>query len=118
MFYENLEKILKEKNLNLNKLAKGADIPQSGTTRWKKGTMPSCEALIKICKYLNVTSDYLLDLDYGDAPPVILSDEEEKLLDDYRLCDKGTRKSIQILAAGGREETLRQETLSNLKNIG
>lgn len=37
MFYENLEKVLKQKNLTLNKLAKGCEIAQSQTTKWKKG---------------------------------------------------------------------------------
>ena len=33
MFYENLDKILKKKNLTLNKLAKGTGIAQSQTTK-------------------------------------------------------------------------------------
>lgn len=36
MFYENLDKILKKKNLTLNKLAKGTGIAQSQTSKWKK----------------------------------------------------------------------------------
>ena len=117
MYYENLTKVLKERNLTLNKLAKETGIAQSPTSRWKNGTMPNAETLIKICKYLNISADYLLDLDDG-APPENISDDEKDLLNDYRLCDTGTKKNIRILAASGREETLRQETLSNLKNIG
>ena len=71
MFYDNLDKILKKKNLTLNKLAKGTGIAQSQTTKWKKGFVPGSEILIKVCKYLNVSADYLLDLDTGAPPPIL-----------------------------------------------
>lgn len=116
MFYEKIEKVLKEKNLTLNKLAKGAEITQSGTSRWKNGTMPSCEVLVKICKYLNVSADYLLDLE-NEAPPPQLSDLELELINNFRLCDSGTRKSIQLLASSGAQETLSKETSLNSEKV-
>ena len=86
MFYQKIEQEIGKRKINLNQLAKGAGIPQSGTSRWKKGTMPSCEALIKICQYLNISADYLLDLDETPPPPT-LTDEEKDLLDHFRQCD-------------------------------
>lgn len=117
MFYEKIEKILKEKHLTLNKLAKGAGITQSGTSRWKTGTMPSCEALVKICKYLHVSADYLLDLE-NESPPPQVSDLELELINNFRLCDSGTKKSIQILASSGAAESSERKRSSNLEKTG
>lgn len=117
MYYENLTKVLKERNLTLNKLAKETGIAQSPTSRWKNGTMPNAETLIKICKYLHVSADYLLDLDETPPPPN-LTNQEQELLKNFRQCDPGTRKAACMLLKTGAEETLKQETFSNLKNIG
>ena len=117
MFYKKLEELVKERNLTMNKLAKNAGFSQTGTDRWKKGSMPSCEALVKICKYLNVSADYLLDLDDTPPPPNI-SDREAVLLEHFRLCKPETQGNIELLASSGAEEALKQETSSRLKNIG
>jgi transcriptional regulator with XRE-family HTH domain len=117
MFYQKIEQEIGKRKINLNQLAKGAGIPQSGTSRWKKGTMPSCEALIKICQYLNISADYLLDLDETPPPPA-LTDEEKDLLDHFRQCDPGTQKSIHMLANTGATENQTKETSLNSKKIG
>lgn len=117
MFIEKLENLVRENNLTMNRLAKNAGFSQTSTDRWKKGSMPNTDALIKICKYLNVSADYLLDLDETPPPPK-LTDQEQELLEDFRQCDPGTRKAACMLLKTGAEEALRQETFSNLKNIG
>ncbi len=117
MFYDNLNKILIEKDLNFNKLAKGCNIAQSQTSKWKKGYLPGSEILIKICKYLNVSADYLLDLDEGPPPPV-LTDQEQELLEHYRQCRAGTKESILLLAQSGAEQAKQQEALLNSENAG
>jgi transcriptional regulator with XRE-family HTH domain len=117
MFYEKLQKELKDRNTNLNQLAKTVGINQSATSRYKSGGMPNTEVLVKICQYLNVSADYLLDLD-EEAPPPKLSDQEEKLLDHFRQCDAGTQKSILMLASSGAAEAESKETSLNSKNAG
>lgn len=117
MFFEKLEKLVDENNLTMNKLAKNAGFSQANTDRWKKGSMPSSEALIKICKYLNVSADYLLDLDETPPPPT-LTDQEAELLDHFRQCKPDVQKSIMLLASSGAQEALTQETSLILKNIG
>ena len=116
MFYENLENVLKQKDLNLNKLAKGCGIAQSQTSKWKKGYIPGSEILIKICKYLDVSADYLLDL--NETPPPILTDQEKKLLEHFRQCDPGTQKSVCMLASSGAAEQTTKETSSSSQNVG
>lgn len=116
MFIEKLEETLKLKHLTMNKLAKGINFSQSATSQWKKGRMPQIDVLKKICEYLNVSADYLLDLNI-EAPP-ILTDQELKLLEHYRQCDPGTQKNIQILADSGAAEKQEKETSLNLEKIG
>lgn len=117
MFFEKLEKIVKQKNISMNRLAKNAGFSQTSTDRWKKGGLPSIDALIKICKYLDVSADYLLDLDETPPPP-ILTDQEKKLLEHFRQCDPGTQKSVCMLASSGAAEQLKQEISLNSKNVG
>lgn len=116
MFFEKLQKILEQKNLTMNRLAKNAGVSQASTDRWKKGSLPNAEALTKICKYLNVSADYLLDLE-NESPPPQLSDLELELINNFRLCDSGTRKSIQLLASSGAQETLSKETSLNSEKV-
>lgn len=116
MFYEKLEQLLKEKHLTLNKLAKGAGFAQSPTTRWKTGTMPNAETLVKICKYLNVSADYLLDLD--ETPPQILTDQEQELLEHFRQCSPGEQQSILLLANAGADKAEQEKESLNSKIVG
>lgn len=116
MFYEKLEQLLKEKHLTLNKLAKGAGFAQSPTTRWKTGTMPNAETLVKICKYLNVSADYLLDLD--ETPPPILTDQEQELLEHFRQCSPGEQQSILLLANAGADKAEQEKESLNSKIVG
>lgn len=117
MFVEKLEIILKEKHLTMNKLAKAIGYSQSATSQWKKGRMPQIDILQKICKYLDVSADYLLDLDETPPPP-ILTDQEKELLEHFRQCDPGTQKSVCMLASSGAAEQLSKETSFNSKNVG
>ena len=116
-FYEKLEKLLQQKEISLNRLAKDLQIAQSPTSRWKNGTLPSLSTFQKICKYLNVSADYLLDLNNG-APPPILTDQEQELLEHFRQCKKGTKESILLLAQSGAEQAKQQEALLNSQNAG
>lgn len=124
MFYEKLEKEIKKRNTNLYTLARETGIAQPTTNKWKNGGMPNTAALIKICKYLNVSADYLLDLDDTPPPPSI-SDREAVLLENFRLCSPETKENIETLASSGAEkadkaekEKAKTETSSELKNIG
>lgn len=117
MFIEKLEIILKEKNITMNKLSKEIGYSQSAISNWKKGRMPQINVLQKVCKYLNVSADYLLDLD-DTPPPPNLTDQEGELLKDFRRCGPETKRNIMILASAGAQEAEKEKTSSNLKNIG
>lgn len=117
MFYEKLEKEIEKRNINLNILAKETGISQPTTNKWKNGGLPGANALIKICKYLKVSADYLLDLD-DSPPPPHLSDQETELLEHFRLCKPEIQEFIIGSVKSAAQETLRQETSLELKNIG
>lgn len=116
MFIEKLEMLVKENNLTMNRLAKNAGFSQANTDRWKKGSMPNTDALIKICKYLNVSADYLLDL--NETPPPILTDQEQELLEHFRQCSPGEQQSILLLANAGANKAEQEKESSNSKNAG
>lgn len=116
MFYEKLEIELQKRSINLNQLSKDTGIAQPTTSRWKAGGLPGAEALIKVCKYLNVSADYLLDLN-EETPPPQVSEKELQLINDFRLCDAGRQESIKVLASSGAAEALKKESL-NSKIVG
>lgn len=116
MFIEKLKMLVKENNLTMNRLAKNAGFSQANTDRWKKGSMPNTDALIKICKYLNVSADYLLDL--NETPPPILTDQEQELLEHFRQCSPGEQQSILLLANAGANKAEQEKESSNSKNVG
>ena len=116
MFIEKLEMLVKENNLTMNRLAKNAGFSQANTDRWKKGSMPNTDALIKICKYLNVSADYLLDL--NETPPPILTDQEQELLEHFRQCSPGEQQSILLLANAGANKAEQEKESSNSKDVG
>lgn len=60
MFWDILNKICKEKNLTPNSIAKEIGASNSTANKWKNGTIPNGETLIKISDYLGVSIDYLL----------------------------------------------------------
>lgn len=117
MFIEKLEIVLKERNMTMNKLSKEIGYSQSAISTWKKGKMPQIDVFQKVCKCLNVSADYLLDLD-DTPPPPNLSDRETVLIEHFRLCKPETQENIETLARTGAEKAAQEKTSSELKNIG
>ena len=121
MFIEKVEEELKKKQITMNKLAKEIGYSQSATSQWKKGRMPQIDVLQKICNYLNVSADYLLDLDTGQ-PPDTLSETEKRLLQYFRRIDDDVGKDLVLEVAkreasryGPPKEKETEEKLSNSK---
>lgn len=114
MFFNILKEELERKGITLNKLAKSTGIAQSATDRWKHGSIPNADVLIKICKYLNVSADYLLELE--PKPPDRLTPDEEFLIALKRIYSNvpitNTRNicsyinTSQILLSGSQVEQL------------
>lgn len=60
-----LKELRKEKKLTQTELANYLCTTQDTISLWELGkSYPDIPTLIKICKFFNVTSDYLLGLEY------------------------------------------------------
>ena len=63
-FQERFNEILKTCGKTQADIAKGIGVSQQGISEYKAGrSVPSLEKLCAICKYLDVSADYLLGLD-------------------------------------------------------
>lgn len=53
-----------EKNISISRLSEELNISRFAIMKWERNeTFPNMEAQKKICKYFNVSSDYLLGID-------------------------------------------------------
>lgn len=60
MFFEQLSKACKDKNISVTNLTTILAISKSNVTHWKNGTLPNSEVVIRISNYLGVSTDFLL----------------------------------------------------------
>lgn len=100
---ERITKILKYKKITQKKLAEETGIKESTISEWKKGSIPKSDAIIKIAKYLNITTDYIL---LGKEKEYI--SEMEKL---YNRASSEDKKVIDLILS--KYENV--ETSSNTK---
>lgn len=79
-FTSKLRDILRTKNISIYKLTHDIGIAENSINNWeKKGSLPNIETLRKICEYLSVSANYLLDL-----PEDGLNTTEENIIKSYR----------------------------------
>lgn len=77
--------LIDKNNINAKKLTCDLELSSSAITDWKKGKgRPSIDAIIKISKYFNVTSDWLLT---GEDEILSLPTDQQELLDLYSQLD-------------------------------
>jgi transcriptional regulator with XRE-family HTH domain len=62
VFYDQLQKLCREKGEKLTPLCQKLGLSTSGVGSWQNGTVPNGETLIKFAKYFGVSTDYLLGL--------------------------------------------------------
>lgn len=104
MFWDQFIQLCNERNIKPNLLAKELGISSGILTRWKSGSLPNTDTLIKISNYFNVSIDYLI---YGeklsiemqkDENAVLVTDKNEcLLLQSYRALNYA--KQIQVLSS-------------------
>ena len=64
IFGERLRELRIEKNMSAKDLAKIFNVSDATIIRWENDTMsPKIDYLISICKYFNVTADYMVGID-------------------------------------------------------
>lgn len=63
VFNDRFNEYLSTNKVNLSALADYCGISKSNISNWRKGdNVPSLEVLIKVCRFLDVSADYLLGL--------------------------------------------------------
>lgn len=83
--------LMEKKCVSANQLAKDVGLSNSAISEWKKGKgRPSSDAIIKLAKYFDVSTDYLLTGQNSSCP-------HKQLLDAYDKADEGTRKAVDKL---------------------
>ena len=63
MFYDQLKKACKTNNISVTELTRELGMATGNIGSWKNGGHPSIEVLKKIAVRLNVSTDYLLEID-------------------------------------------------------
>lgn len=106
MFWSILIELCKRKNMKPNQVGKELGISSASFTKWKNGSTPTVDALIKLSGYFNVSIDYLVfgkssRVEVQTTPKiegVYITDKNEKLLiENYRALHYA--KQIQVLSS-------------------
>lgn len=78
MFWERFYNLCKMKGMSPTPFVKSIGISHGIVTKWKNGTVPNCETLIKIADELDCSVDYLLGRDkYVTQPQAQVSEIKE-----------------------------------------
>lgn len=60
-FYDNIKNLTEnKKGITLTEMVKILNLSTSMPSKWKDGTIPNGETLVKLADFLDVTTDYLL----------------------------------------------------------
>ena len=95
---ERLKKLREEKNISQIRLSVEIGVAQESISAYERGkAIPTCENLVKIAKYLNTSTDYLLELTdmklpYNRISLDKLSEEELNILVKYRSLSRTWKK--------------------------
>lgn len=68
MFWDNFQRICKEKGESPNGVCREIGLSNAVATHWKNGTLPKADVLVKIAEHLDVSVDYLLGVQKKSAP--------------------------------------------------
>lgn len=97
MLIENLQKLMKEKKLSQNQLAKKLNISSTAVSKWISGkNLPTSDKIIKICEIFEISSDELLGI--KARAPDNLTLKEKELIKYYREMDERSKEYIIELA--------------------
>lgn len=60
MFYDRFKQLCEAKGISIYKAATEIGLNRAAANKWKSGSIPNGQTLIKLADYLGVTNDYLL----------------------------------------------------------
>lgn len=98
MFWGRFYEACNLRGLKPNNVTKALGLSSATATKWKNGSDPKADALIKIADYLDVSVDYLLgrsdDPNKKTSAPPVGADELEVLADRLTRLDEASREAI------------------------
>ena len=107
MFWNQFTKLCNERNIKPNPLGRELGFSSGVVTKWKQGSYPNTETLMKLAKYFDVSIDYLVfgeETENGrvsvrtDVNAIVVTDQNERLLiRHYRALHYV--KQIQVLSS-------------------
>lgn len=96
-----IEILLKQKQLNRAEFCRQTNINEAAFRKWKNGSIPGADSLYKVAHFFGVSMEYLVS---GEEelinPLLLLSFQEQKLIEQFRKLDERDRNSVITLASG------------------
>jgi len=80
LFYKRILELCDKQNIKITTLIENFDMSSGNLSRWKGGTNPNSEILVKFAEYFNVSTDYLLGIEKpAQKNERVLSENELKI---------------------------------------
>ena len=98
MYYENFEKLCKERGVKPGAVGRAADVPSSALTAWKQGLYtPKIPRLKKIADYFGVSVGYLTGEDPKAEALQSAFDDTPEMRGLFDALDGATSEEIQAI---------------------
>lgn len=119
-FYEKFYKLCRENGTRPSPVCTAIGISKSGATRWKAGSTPDGDTILKICKYFDVPVSYFYEdeppqepppaeTEKNDAPAAEKGDEYAEVIDLLtELRERSEMRMLFKLAKGATREDVEQ----------
>lgn len=107
---ENIDALLVKYEINQDQLARVARVAPSTVARWRQGSQMRRSQLERICEYFGLTEDDLLSTEsglaakeHGRVSDATLADDEQMLVQTYRMMGANERDALMVLLRALRE---------------
>lgn len=77
MFWENFSNLCRIRGIKPNPCAAAIGVSSATVTKWKNGTIPNGETLIKLAEYLDCSVDYLLGRSESQSADITKAPDSE-----------------------------------------
>lgn len=109
MFGEQLKKARKNKGIRQVELAKLLNTTNTSVSNWENNfSRPDIDMIKKICSILDISSDFLLEIDEEELTP-----EEREFISLYKVMDKQGKEVLNYIL---KQEIKRISVYNKLKN--
>lgn len=95
MFFDNLTKICEEQNIKLTPLLMKLNLSTGNINKWRNGTLPNGEILIKLADSLGCSTDYLLGRTEKNENIETKENQIELLENFERLNERGKEEALK-----------------------